>query len=414
MSEHCRLRMLLFACAALAVLLPVPNAASSGTCSGTPTAGCGGLSTAQCGPGNVPGCSIQAPGGSCVGKTIAYKCVSDSPQSCSDFSDPSCHPASEYCTGGGDCCSPVSDYSACIDKVGNCGVATCSWSGGAYSCGGTFSGSCSDYDNLQSLCQSLGCTWTPGGGSSVCDEDACTANYPSGCCSDSPVCSLGATGSTGRCEACLAVGNRQECGSSLDCCSGTCDLDSESSTYLHCVCSDSGQGCSATSDCCPGLGLACDPSARLCEFDRPPEQPATPQIGPVSITLKDTVACTLNCPPSPLPADPDAGDSVSMSYQWDKASGGATTAYPWSSDTTFDCAANACVEGDTMHLQSRACDRFGACTASQASNVAIVVATPQPIAAGTGLNPTYVILSLVAAFSVLALAYMATYLFEMI
>lgn len=197
-----------------------------------------------------------------------------------------------------------------------------------------------------------------------------------------------------------------ECSTDYECCSGECDLGACTE-----LCKNVGVACTDTIECCSGM--FCDIAGTgNCELpvNHPPDKPLAPHIDPSSLTVTETITCTLNCPPSPMTLDPDIGDIVSVDYQWER--NGVTGA--WIGGSSFDCASSSCTVGETIRLRSRACDDGTPvlCTVSDPSNPATVVPTVVPPDAGEGLNPIYVMLALLAAFSVLALAYMATYIFD--
>ena len=108
------------------------------------------------------------------------------------------------------------------------------------------------------------------------------------------------------------------------------------------------------------------------------------------------------CPPAPLPVDPE-GEQVTMYYKWYRNS----VEVPGATETWFDCVTNGCVSGDSLALSSVACDPYAACTESDLSPTVGVSNAVQ----GSFGDPTYSIYALALAFSLIALAYMATYLF---
>jgi len=138
--------------------------------------------------------------------------------------------------------------------------------------------------------------------------------------------------------------------------------------------------------------------------NRPPSAPPAPVLLPASVYADGTVQCR-NCPPtSPPVSDPD-GDTVSISYQW--YFNGAPQGYVPA--TSFSCS-GVCSIGDTIQAQMMACDNRvpQLCSYSPLSNtVTVVDASAQP-------TPNYMILAIVIAFLMLSIAYMATYIFEMV
>ena len=369
-----------------------------GTCSDSPVNGCAGVvSGIECTPLNFPGCSYQASGGgSCIGATGSYQCIDSTTNNyASCTSGPYCHTAVWFCSGGGDCCTGAS-LSQC-QAPGFCGVHPCQWSG-AWSCTGTFTGSCSDYNNQQARCEWLGCVYTPTYTS--CEGDTCVSSAD--CCTQAPDCDYPFSDVI--------------CDANIDCTEiqpgATCNLATHR-CILHKVCKLGGPTCQSASDPCTGTGQGnCCSGLRCfgtCEPNRLPAQPGTPQIAPLTILATGTANCVLNCPPPTLPPDPD-GDPVTMSYQW-YLNGAQTGA--WSAATSLGCTAAGCLVGDAINMRTRACDNLNACTESEYSNTITVVSAPPPIGGGTP-DLRYIILALAAGFAALALAYMATYLFDVV
>ncbi|VVC02624.1 Uncharacterised protein [Candidatus Burarchaeum australiense] len=420
------LRMLLLAGAVLLLAQPaafcdvIPG---SGTCSGT--GHCSGLSQPLC--PLAPGCSWLV-SGSCSGSSQCWNVNTGAPCTCGSNSD--CQDYQFWCCGTPscipyNCCSGSSPQSNCERTDRNPdGVVPCVWSSSG-SCTGTFTGACSDYTDNEEMCAGLGCTWTPTAPS--CLGNSCTQNFPPGCCVEAPVCAdpgippracdnnapcldeqPGAYCNVAahqcvfhnECSNCIPLGGsgcspngvQGNCCANLVCAGGTCACRMEGET-----CSGAGQG-----NCCSSLRCI----SSVCRANRAPARPDAPVIQPGTILTGGTVACALNCPPDPLPVDPDS-DPVAMGYQWYVDAANATA---WGSETSYACS--GCSVGSAITMRSRACDSRGACNVSDFSNQALVVEPPAPPPPGP-MDVRYMILALIAAFSILALAYMATYLFEL-
>jgi len=272
--------------------------------------------------------------------------------------------------------------------------------------------------NCHSSC-SYGCT---GPGTSGCNpapipcvhlEDYCGASGGgAACCSGNGMCIESEGVYT--CRSCIPRGSTSGCSADSQCCQGTiidveggapilfscnewqdcfsesaasfkpprenpldviCKVQSLVSHTRQCeYCSNLGQWCGADDDCC---GIYDCRSNHCALPNSPPAAPAPPIISPEGYSFLQTsgnATCTSNCPPSPLPIDPD-GQAVTMSYLWYK-NGAAVGS--WGAYSKFLCSSNACVNGQVVYLKSRACDTMSACSES-ASNQ-ITVGTPPPSA----------------------------------
>ena len=261
---------------ALSSLAPIAGATTiSGTCSGTPTAGgCTALEALSC--TSISGCGLQ--GGQCSG-TPNSGCWVDLGNG-NGLQDECEGISKDFCYGS----CPTSGY--------------CSWNIGT--CHGTPS-SCSLIPH-EDPCTTVGCTWTP----DTCDltnGEACDPGDPAPDC-----CIYGLTCTGGKCVA-------------------------------------------------PNLppGKPDKPAITSLELSQNPPYPLT-TIGHAT--------CTANCPPSPLPKDPETNSDAAMQYRW-YLNGNA--AGIWDNYADFDCSANHCAFGDTVALGTRACDALGACSESDKS-----------------------------------------------
>ena len=191
-----------------------------------------------------------------------------------------------------------------------------------------------------------------------------------------------------------AIGSKQTVSPLLDCSKTDCGSGGSTITLVSIACDIHG-------DC----NLS-DPSNAITVIaDRAPAAPPVPVISPQSASKDATFSCIKNCPPSQIPPDPD-GDTVSMSYQWYLNGAQAGSAGYGS----FDCTANGCAEGDTLSLHAKACDQLGACNETISAEASVTGAAPPQ--AGT-VNLSYTAMALIIAIAVIALAYMASYVFSL-
>ena len=269
-----------------------------------------------------------------------------------------------YCDAG---CNQLSH--TCYPCVG-CGNAYCLPAGQA--CGDTRSlAGCGAATCNSGVCTGSGatCPGAPGLAccpSSFCSSGVCVAKKAAGepcgsaseCSPSAPYCSGGA------CSACLPVG-APNCTSNAACCNGgLCNLASGTSGFGTCMaCLGNGdRTCSSSADCCPGSNLTCKEGA--CAVNHPPAPPlAAPVLGISTVNGSISISCIQNCFAASLPPDPDRDTPVRMEYKWfaDKA---ATTAF-WHTTTTLNCELlpGGCQSVSQITLQSRACDKYGACSA---------------------------------------------------
>ncbi len=143
--------------------------------------------------------------------------------------------------------------------------------------------------------------------------------------------------------------------------------------------------------------------------NHPPSAPIAPHLSPVTRAVIGTPISCDNCPPSPAPADPDAGDTVSLQYKW-YANGVETYATPENGNYQYDCAYSPCEVGTRVRLRIRACDNSNACSDSLLSNSVQIVASPPPALPWT--IQTAIAFALAISVVILALAYMAGKLFQ--
>ncbi|VVB99920.1 Uncharacterised protein [uncultured archaeon] len=242
------------------------------------------------------------------------------------------------------------------------------------------------------------------------------------------------------------------------CCSGNkCVLDGSTNQKLCKTCGAENDGCTAAgggpdnSLCCSGLTCTeTDPVNHYYNCkpgNNPPAQPASASIaalGGGSLLPDGQIQCIGNCPPSSLPPDPE-NNPVHMEYRWVRTPTGqpAVTGAWGASPSNFACS-GVCAAGDSIMLQSRACDSLNACSAEVNSAAGITVseypcshetqtcAAPRtcctgesltcqsgtctkiiPPPAPTSINLNYFILAFVIVIALIALAYMASYVFSM-
>lgn len=327
------------------------------------------------------------------------------------------------------CSPPMGEPDGCrnLDTSTCLAVPGCTLAGGV--CSGTTTASCGSppLRDYQYYCEAFACHWTIV--TTSCLGNTCGEGYPA-CCSDYPVC-VNSTDDVvcnsnadcdpayrpcdlathrckiiSECNLCIPSWNTiTSCTDTLQCCPGlTCN---PSTNRCEAVCGTATQACTGSGQgtCCAGLecfSLTCrTPPPNLA-----PAKPPAPILAPPTLYPAGAVNCVGNCPPSPLPPDPE-GDPVTMTYQWYKS---AIPAGGWTGAIAFDCAANGCIAGDSITARSRACDNRNACNESDLSPASTVISPPPPPLGPSGYN-AYIILAIVAAISVLALAYMASYVF---
>jgi len=210
-------------------------------------------------------------------------------------------------------------------------------------------GNCMVFNNYPEWCQADNshggeCRWVPGASCQLIENKPCTPGNvpPEPCCKSGLLCvNVGGTSGGYECRDCIPTGSFTQCDPNhpLQCCS-------------H-YCSSSGI-CSV------------QPPA-----NQPPAEPDAPHIIPDPLYPDGTASCNDNCPPDPLPIDPDA-DPVEMQYKWVASTGS------WSPTLTpFNCAAQGCTLSQAVQLQSRACDEHD-CSAAVDSNILIVQPAPPP------------------------------------
>ncbi|VVB99922.1 Uncharacterised protein [uncultured archaeon] len=225
-----------------------------------------------------------------------------------------------------------------------------------------------------------GCLWAPGswhGGGASCSVPAgglgCTGNYEpnppnSNCCVQAAPYCINDPNNPGTmvCAACIPEGSPTQC-------------------------AGSGNG-----NCCQTPhAQVCDATLHVCvpPVNHPPADPLPSQIAAYpsnSIFYSTTgqAACTLNCPPNPMPSDPDPGDTVRMQYRWVRQRAGQPDYFTgWSADTPgiFSCG-SACMAGDAVILQSQAFDSratpaYSSIVPSSNSLTAVEPPPPAPIQA---------------------------------
>ena len=153
--------------------------------------------------------------------------------------------------------------------------------------------------------------------------------------------------------------------------------------------------------------------------NHPPDAPLPPAITPApNASQNEILSCSLNCPPSPLPVDPDNPltaicgtpvNTVEMQYLWNRTRGGMSYATAWAvGSPQYNCASQQCQPGDTIRLYSRACDQFGACSAPVPSSIITITvpaaSPPPPLYDGMY---AWTALSIGISFLLIALLYMA-------
>lgn len=188
------------------------------------------------------------------------------------------------------------------------------------------------------------------------------------------------------------------------------------------VCSAAGGYCSINAHCCGSM--TCNVAAHTCQGapNTPPSAPARPAIAPMTAFVKSVISCTQNCPGGSL--DPE-GDPITYYFRWYKNglpwadgwvaydSGSIITPpaeeemsgsnseslkavslaanshagsinphqarlaapgpLPTPTNDDYDCALENCNIGNTIKMQTRACDDSNACTNSELSFAATVV-----------------------------------------
>ncbi len=128
----------------------------TGICSGTATVGCSGVDSISCTA--AAGCSLHASGNNCVTKSGGWDYYLHSSCNPATSSSPSCHYYAWYCPNGVECCPGLPQFQCeSVNSLAN--TTICYWNS-TNTCSGTFTGSCSDFDDNQNVCTDLGCTWT--------------------------------------------------------------------------------------------------------------------------------------------------------------------------------------------------------------------------------------------------------------
>ncbi|MCX6770355.1 MAG: hypothetical protein NT051_06835, partial [Candidatus Micrarchaeota archaeon] len=254
------------------------------------------------------------------------------------------------------------------------------------------SGAC--YPNLdyENICRFAGeaCPGTPAlecCGNAYCSSGTCVPKISCGEeCASSGECALSCSncaepvgGGASTCLSCIPQESPSTCTSSAQCCNasgvspGICDLGAASASFSHCVSClpDYGMTCGSDSDCCTGACIAgqCLPNAA-------PYQPPAPIISPSQANQTTLISCIFNCPPSPIPADPQGDGPLLVSYKWFK-NNLPVTSY-WHNRTLFRCGEVACSAGNNITLQVRLCDSHGACTESQPSSPTTILSGSSP------------------------------------
>lgn len=366
---RCAFRVMLLASFFVALLVGSIHAADYGICSGTITLNpCPGMGYNECvlvtgcNPDNPPGgsCSVRS-GGNINGHTYGWYC--SDPASGGD----NCMEQTAWSNGimyhPGRNAHDCAEFTCCVG--GTC-PGGCQWAGPQ--CGGTASGLCSQANNQRALCLSLGCTWTPT--SPPCAGNTCSSNYPPGCCAESPVCITWA----------------DSCYDDFDC--DPSDRPCNTATH-RCVarsqcsqCLTDGTICNSDSECCSN---SCDPGTSRCVTPPPP-----------CIPTGSPTACSANA------------DCCSNKCE------GSTCVDCWSNgaicSANGDCCSNSCIGGTCATpciAAGGACTTTGSCCTGLACISGSCTAPPPPTPSGN-----YLVLALLTAVSLLALAYMATYVFD--
>ena len=218
--------------------------------------------------------------------------------------------------------------------------------------------------------------------SSTCTNGTCVAKtLVNAACTDSTQCTPSAPVCVnGACKACIPAGSSTQCSASAECCAranggaGLCS----SSTYT-CVelLPVNSRTCAADADCMSGLYC----KGGTCLVNTAPYAPVqTPVLGVVTTTASSgttvsnilsstspTLTCVSNCPTATLDPDKsDQGSAIKIQYLWQV--GGTNATSFWHDSNTFNCELlpNGCGSNPVI-LQSRACDKYGACSAPKAS-----------------------------------------------
>lgn len=416
-------RALLFASLLFAILAPLSAAGGGGACITDLGAYVSGSGT--CGPGTYDFCdyldTVSEGCTSCSGScTISYGCT---------------------CSFGGIPCGGTQ----------SCGEGEISVRDGTFTCGGTDTRDCSDYENNYVGCTARGCAWTPAEASCVGADAACgpsSTPYGLPCCTGSGFC---VQGETYTCQSCIPKGSSTACGSDDDCCQGNALGSAERSAFAlfspavgkgsnaaqlkvikpgdepiicktdnrRCeACSADAQHCGANSDCCGGLcdiskqkcasclsengricasdadccgGLECDIGNGKCvvNINLPPYKPATPAIASAELPAYPlTTIGHAACTANCPPSPlPVDQDSPQDAAMQYLWLRNGAAVGAWGDYAPFDCAANGCAFNDQITLKSRACDTQAACTESDASAALTVQYAPPSAPANLSLVP---------------------------
>ena len=173
------------------------------------------------------------------------------------------------------------------------------------------------------------------------------------------------------------------------------------------------RACGAQRVCDPPEG-ACNESASTALIVQyaPPEDPAAPVLAPLgtALTVKTSAHCS-GCPPSPMPIDYATGNPAGIEYSWVKngVAEGWTTAY-----ADYSCLSKGCTEGNTLLVKMRACNSANPslCTSDIFSNQLVVSEAVEGMW-GAAVDMRYCVYALGAAIAALALAFMASYVFNL-
>ncbi len=401
------------------------NIPGSGTCSGTyPVCDYDGLGEScsclfSCDYVPAYTCTCNPSGANCITTTtISFISVQTT-----TVSEP-CTPANCYSSSASGMPPVTTTISNSCGSVAYrpAGVKPCAPKSGA------LPGDCHGWDDRQSFCTArAGCTWSPssctqpsdcpppsvclaathtcgsattppaapdapaiapssGTGMTVAGSAACTVNCPPSAVPIDPVTSSPATVNYMWYKNGAAAQGAWGAYSPFDCISAAC----AAGDRIHIVSEACGTGgCSQPS-----------PSNTLTVQALPaPSAPSILPIGSVLVPL-GAAQCT-NCPVS---------GTGSLSYIWYK-NGAAQGA--WGAFSQFSCQSASCAIGDTVQLRARSCASSTSpiCGAEAASNTITVVATPPPSSLG-GMNGTYSVFAILSALLLIALGFMATYVFQ--
>ena len=255
-------------------------------------------------------------------------------------------------------CLPTGQPCGASRAVSGCGAATCN-AGVCTSSGET----CPGAPGL-SCCPSSYCSGS--GSNSVCVPKksagaACTS--ASECAPSAPYC----TGTPAVCKPCLPL-NAADCTSNSECCprangAGLCNLAQGTAGANTCVeaLPAGGKTCVSTADCASGSNLTCKDG--VCAINHPPASPISLPVLSMSISNgTESITCTQNCVANNMPSDPDHDTPVRIEYRW-VIDNTPTTGF-WHNSPSFNCELlpGGCSAGMHIRIQSRACDKYGACS----------------------------------------------------